>query len=316
MADKSECRRLLLEIVASGDRIRADFALEGIRLLGIDAADREATDCVLARGYGGERFVVQNEVREVILTFNRDERVVDLAKRELQRESGAIGTVAEVFSDNAAIRRLVLDAAATLDLNMRVGILEPLSMRAAYDAVSRALISGAQHEEAGEIVIGASIKAAQTNRETDQIGPEYLDEVERELSAIGPRMDARRQGAMAALAAIKRLDMMPKPDSLSGIHGVGIHKHRAMLRFVASEWGSIAEGLGGEEAALAALGVERKSFFDVFGNDVNSSKAMRAFAFSLVEGSTNGAPAAAIRLAERVRPSSGFLRELCLRSLK
>src|SRR5262249_8612675 len=101
MADKAHCRQLLLEIVGGDDknRIRADFALKGIRLLGIDASDCEATDCVLARGYDEERFVVGNEVREVILTFHGDERVVELAKRELQRASGAIGTVAEVFSD-------------------------------------------------------------------------------------------------------------------------------------------------------------------------------------------------------------------------
>jgi hypothetical protein len=317
MADKARCRQLLLDIIGGEDknRIRADFALEGLRLLGIGASDREATDCVLARDYDEERFVVGNEVREVILTFHGDARVVELAKRELKRESGAIGTVAEVFSDNAAMRRLVLDAAAPLDLNMRAAILEPLSMRAAYDAGSRALISAARHEEAGEIIIGASIKFARTSRETDQIGQEYLGEIQRELEAIGPRMDARREGAVAALATIRRLDLVPKPDRFPGIHGIGMHKHREILRFVASEWATISEGLGGDDAALAALGVERTGFFDVFGNDVNSSKAIGALALSLVEGPTRGAPAAAIRLVERVRPKSGFLRELCLGSL-
>jgi hypothetical protein len=290
--------------------------LEGLRLLGVDASDREAVDCVLARGYDEERFVLGNEVREVISVFHGDERVVDLAKRELQREFGAIGTVAEVFSHDAGMRRLVLDAAAPLDLNMRLAILEFLSMRAAYDAGSRALVSAARSEEAGEIIIGASIKFAQTNRETDKIDTEYLEQIQNELHAVGPRMDARRQGAMASLVAIRRLDLMPEPGTFSGIHGIGIHEHREALRFVASEWESIAEGLGGDDAVLAALGLKRHDFFDVFGNDVNSSKAIRTFSLSLLEGSTGGAPAAAIRLVERIRPSSGFLRELCLRSLK
>jgi hypothetical protein len=316
MADKTRCRRLLLEIVAGNDRIRADFALQGIRLLGIDASDREATDCVLARGYDGERFVVENEVREVILTFHRDERVIDLAKRELQRVSGAIGMVAEVFAENAEMRRLVLDAAAPLDLNMRSTIVEPLSIRASYDTDSRAIISAARREEAGEIVIDASIKFAQIKKDLDQINPEYIAEIQRELDAIGPRMDARRQAAMGALVTIRRLDLMPKPDRFSGIHGVGMHKHREMLRFIASEWASIAEGLGGDDAALTALGVQRDNFFEVFGNDVSASRAMTKFALSLVETSTKGAPAAAIRLVERVRPSSGFLRELCLGGLR
>ena len=315
MTDKAGCRRLLLEVIAADGRIRADFALEGLRNLGINASDREATDCVLARDYDEERFVVENEAREVIAIFHDDRRVVDLAKRQLQRESGVIATVATVFVDNAEMRRLVLDAAAPLELHMRRSILDLLSTRAARDVTDRALISTARQEEAGDIMIGASIKLAQINRETDQISADYLAETQRELDAIEPRMDARRQGAMAALAAIRRLDLLPAPDRFSGIHGIGVHKHREMLRFVATEWASIVDGFGGEDAALAALGVERNNFFDVFGNDVSASIAISAFALRLVEDSPSGAPAAAIRLVERACPGSGFLRELCLRSL-
>jgi hypothetical protein len=130
VTDKAECRRLLLEIFAGDDRIRVDFALQGIRHLGIDATDRDATDRVLARGYDGERFVIANEAREVIAIFRDDPRVVDLAKRQLQREGGVIGTVASVFAGDAEMRRLVLRAAAPLELGMRISILEFLHTRA------------------------------------------------------------------------------------------------------------------------------------------------------------------------------------------
>jgi hypothetical protein len=57
MTDKRECRRLLLEITeATENGIRADFALQGLRQLGIDASDQDATDRVLARGYDEEPF--------------------------------------------------------------------------------------------------------------------------------------------------------------------------------------------------------------------------------------------------------------------
>jgi len=315
MTDKAECRRLLLEVVAAEGRIRADFALQGLRNLGIDASDREATDCVLARGYDDERFVVENEARDVILAFRGDPRVIALAKRQLQRESGVIGTVASVYADNAEMRRLVLAVAAPLELQMRLSILEFLSTRAARDVTDSALISAARRDEAGEIMIAASIKLAQSNREADQVSATYLAETQRELDAIGPRMDARRQGAMAALAAVKRLDLLPAPDRFAGIHGIGIHKHREILRFVATEWASIVEEIGGEDAALAALGVDRSDFFNVFSNDLDLSAAIAAFALGLIENSPDGAPSSAIRLAESTRSGSGFLRELCLRSL-
>ena len=128
-------------------------------------------------------------------------------------------------------------------------------------------------------------------------------------------MDARRQGAMGALIAVKRLDILPAPDRLSGIHGIGIHKHREMLRFVAAEWAGIVESLGGEDPALAALGVSRDDFFDTFGNDLSASEAIGAFALRLIENAPDRVPAAAIRFAERARPGSGFLRDLCLRGL-
>jgi hypothetical protein len=120
---------------------------------------------------------------------------------------------------------------------------------------------------------------------------------------------------MGALIAVKRLDLLPAPDRLSGLHGIGIHKHREMLRFVAAEWTGIVASLGGEDAALAALSVSRDDFFDTFGNDLSASEAIGAFALRLIENAPDRVPAAAIRFAERTRPGSGFLRDLCLRGL-
>jgi hypothetical protein len=318
MTDKDRCRELLLEIVSATakDRIRADFALQGLHVLGLDASDRETVDCVLARGYDEERFVVENEVREVISTFYGDERVIELAKRELKREAGAIGTVARVFAGDAAMRKLVLEAAAPLGVNMRSAIVESLSTRAVSNADSRLRISTARWEEAGDITIEASISLARAKRDAGEISQQYLDETVGELDAIGPRMDARRQAAMAALVVIKRIDLLPKSDQFSGIRGIELHKHREMLRLLATEWANVAEGLGGDDAALDALGVRRQSFFEVFGNDIDLSKAMTDFAQRLVDASTNGVPAPAIRFVERNRPNSGQLREICLSGLR
>jgi hypothetical protein len=316
MADKADCRRLLLEIIEATDMgIRADFALQGLRHLGINASDRDATDRVLARGYDEERFVVENEAREVISIFHNDPRVAELAKRQLKREFGVIGAVATVFGESAEMRRCVLDAAAPLELNMRLAILDFLAARATEDGDCRTLISSARHEQTGEVAVRASIKLAQSNRESGRVSSDYLAEVQDELEAIGPRMDQRRQGAMGALAVVKRLDLIPSPDGSSGMRGIAFHKFREMLRFVATEWNAIVEELGGEDAALDRFGVSRNDFFEALGNDLSASPAISNYALRLIDNSPNGAPAAAIRLVEHHRPRSGFLRELCLRSL-
>ena len=315
VTDKAECRRLLLEIFAGDDRIRVDFALQGISHLGIDATDREATDHVLARGYDAERFAVENEAAEVIDIFRDDPRVVELAKRQLQREGGVIGAVASVFAGDAEMRRLVLHAATPLEFGMRISILEFLHARAGPEGPHRDFISAARRETAEETIVGASIKLGQLNHGNDQISADYLAETRRELEAIGPRMDARRQGAMGALVAVKRLDLLPAPDRHSGMHGIGVRKLREMLKFVATEWAGIVESLGGEDAALAALGVSRDDFFDTFGNDLSASESIGALALRLVENSPDHVPATAIRFTERTRPGSGFLRDVCLRGL-
>jgi hypothetical protein len=317
LADKPRCRELLLEIVEADGRIRADFALEGLRSLGVDASDRDAIDRVLTRNYDEERFVVENEAREVILTFHGDERVVALAIRQLRREFGAIGAVARAYSDNAEMRRLALDAMAPLDLGMRLAMIDSLSVRAVHDTDALSLIASARHEDAGEIMVAASIRLAKANKESASVTEDYLIETQKELDAIGPRMDARRQGAMAALSAVKRFDLIKPTVRTAGSRGIGLRSHREMLRFVASEWFSIVEGFGGEAAALAAIGVNRDDFCEVFGNDFDASTDVKAFALRLIdEGASKGASEAAIRFVERARPRSGFLRELCLRSLR
>ncbi|MGY4234994.1 hypothetical protein ACVIIW_003941 [Bradyrhizobium sp. USDA 4449] len=315
MDDKKLCRKLLLDVVsADSKRFRADFALQGLRLLGLDETDQEAIDTVIKRGYDKDRFVVENEVREVIGTFYGDPRVIALAKRELQRESGAIGTVAKVFAGDSSMRSLVLHAAAPLDLNMRSHIADALSKRATSDLQSRDLLSFGCREEAGDIVLECSIKVAKIRKETSNVEPEYIDGIREELDAIGPRMDTRRQAALSSLIVLGRLDLVDF-ENFSGVRGLGSRKHRSMLRLVATEWASIREALGGNEAALNALGVERKQFFEVFANDIDSSKAMTEYALSVIEESANAVPASAIRLVERVRPNSGLLRDICLRGL-
>jgi hypothetical protein len=169
MEDKAQCRALLLEIINANDKTRADFAIQGLRQLGINASDKEAVDCVFARGYQQERIVLGNEVAEVLRTFSADERALSLARAQLRRDWGTVGTVAHVFGDNAEMRREVLSVAAPLDLDLRAAVLHRLSQRAAYDPYSRSAIQAARFEEAGDITVGASIALARVNKQTNNV---------------------------------------------------------------------------------------------------------------------------------------------------
>jgi hypothetical protein len=254
MDDKAQCRALLLEIINGKDNIRADFALQGLRLLGINDSDNEAADAVFARGYQQERFVLENEVAEVLRTFSTDERALSLARSQLRRDWGTVGTVVQVFGDNPEMRSAVLAIAAPLDLDLRAAVLHDLSRRAAYDPYSRSAIEAARFEEAGDISVGASIALARVNKQINNVSEQYLDELKRELSAIGPRLDDRRQGAFASLLILERLDCLKDADRTFGLGGIGSHRHHEVLRLVATEWRTLAAYYGGDKGTLACLG--------------------------------------------------------------
>ena len=157
---------------------------------------------------------------------------------------------------------------------------------------------------------------ARVNKQINNVSEQYLDELKRELNAIGPRMDARRQGAFASLLILERLDCLKDADRTFGVGGIGSHRHHEVLRLVATEWRALAAYCGGDNETLAALGVNHGSFFDTFGDYLETSLEIKALALRLIDDHLRAsAPAAALKLLERARPTSGYLREICLKSL-
>ena len=85
-------------------------------------------------------------------------------------------------------------------------------------------IINARSEEDDQIAVAASVVLARINKQIDQVSDEYIDEVRRELNAIGPRLDARRQAAFAASVILGRLDLLDQADTSFGLGYVGRHR--------------------------------------------------------------------------------------------
>ena len=88
---------------------------------------------MFARGYDVERFVVENEIGEVLKHFSGDPRALILAEYQLQRDFGRFGIVADVFSNDTAMRRKILAVMAPLDVDTRSFVLGQLSYRGVQD---------------------------------------------------------------------------------------------------------------------------------------------------------------------------------------
>jgi len=315
MNDEQQCRELLLEVVDAGDKVRADFALQGLGLLGIDASDTEAANRVFARGYEDGRLAVNNEISQVLRLFSGDPRAVALAELELRRNWGRVETVADVFGNNRNMRRKVLAVVAPLDVDMRSSVLRQLSRRGVQDPDCRSLITAARFEEDDQIAVEASMVLAGIKKQSDQISEEYLGEVRRELNATGPRLDSRRQAAFGASVIIDRLDLLKHAGAPFGVGNIRFPHHNEVVRLVATEWPVLAAHFGGDDPTLAALMIDPRDFFDIFPYYIEGAPEFRALALRIVEETfQNGAPAGALRLIERARPGTGYLRSLCIKS--
>ena len=199
---------------------------------------------------------------------------------------------------------------------MRSSVLDQLSRRGVQDLTCRSLITAARSEEDDQIAVAASMVLARINKQIDEVSDEYIDEVRRELNAIGPRLDARRQAAFAASVILGRLDLLDHADTSFGLGHVGLGKHNEVLRLVATEWAVLAAHFGGDDQTLAAFKIDAADLFRIFPSYVEGAPEFKALALRIVEERfQNGAPAAALRFVERVRPATGYLRELCIKSL-
>jgi hypothetical protein len=166
------------------------------------------------------------------------------------------------------------------------------------------------------MAVDASMVLARINKQIDQVSDEYLDEVRRELNAIGPRLDARRGAAFAASVIIGRLDLLDNDAASFGLGRVGLRSHNELLRLVVTEWPVLAAHFGGDDQALAALKINASDLFDLFPSYVEGAPEFKALGLRIIEEKLqNSAPAGALRFVERVRPATGYLRELCLKSL-
>lgn len=323
LSDKQRCRGLVLDVIDSPENIRIDFALAGLRRLGVDSTDQEAVELALSRDYIGERFLGENEASELIETFPNDARVIEIAKNHLRRYNGVLGTIARVYREDTEMRRSILAVAAPLQTNLRVAITERLGDRATFDDTSLGLLHDGKSEDEVEVVFRSVLGVAHARKTRFDVSTAYIGELREELRSIGPRMDARRPAALGALTFLERLDVFAMTKDLSGDKPVDFSigwRHSAgstfTFRFLAENWGNLVEAVGADQEMLDRLRFSHRDFLEEFGPHLGTNDRIKAFAFGLIDAeSENGLPASTLRFVARERPGSGYLRQICERSL-
>ena len=184
-----------------------------------------------------------------------------------------------------------------------------------FDASARTAVDQARHEETDYINVGASIALAKARKYSNTVSAEYITDLVRELDAIGPRMDARRLGALGALIVVDRLDLLEGHDNFGRLTRYGQGQPTELYRLVATNWRKLSEAFGGDDKMASRLQIDRSYFFETWGPFLELSPEIKAYAVKMLEDEKLSGGAFALRLTERLYPKSDLLLQRCIRGL-
>lgn len=322
VADRERCRSLLLEIVReqpNNHRLRSDFALEALKQIGVTGDDREAFSLAMKLDFFSDYYLTSSNAIRVLHLFPDEPKVLDLARRHLRHSEGLIGAIALCLGHHSDIRAAVLDVAAPLQDELREVIVEGLGSHAAEDCDVFDLLSEAPRETSRDVAAAAQVAIARTRRASGTVDDEYLKGLVKELHAIGPRMDARRAGALAALLMVRRGDLFAS-EREAGDEPLKLRLFRydrqsdeRVVSVLVKHWSELEELLGDDIASRLEL--DDETIVGSVGAELDLSSVFGGYARkALARLASKPLSAAALRFAVRSAPSTDVL-DLCLSNL-
>lgn len=295
--------------------LRANSIVDGLRKLGVTERDATLVDDILAMDLLGGRFRDGQVAASLFQAYPRDPRVIEHAIRQLRHDEGLIGVIAFLMKDLPSVRAEILSVSAPLPDRLRAVIAETLPERGAEDAFSRGLLwDGATDSQQG-VVSGAIVGTAKAYRAAAVAALEGL--VATELNAVGPRMDGRRLGGLAAAVVLGRFDLLEDPDvGLRMTTLAAGDENPAAIAAIAENWMALVGSLGLERiGSLFQSGLD--SLITTFASHAEKSPDLRNSLLEMIDAS-GGPPEsiAALRLIAQARPHDAVLRERCLANVQ
>lgn len=320
MADTAACRARLISVLESrsgGRRGRADHVLRGLARTGPIADDRRILDAALRLDPDSEYFWAGMNTAIVIEQFKNAPEVIALARRMLHTAQGLTSVIALCQGHLPEMRAAVLKVAAPLPDFLRLTATEALKERAADDDFALNLLEQAQNETEQDVCTAAAIGVADARIARGDIPQTYIGFLDRQLRAIGSRMDGRRYGAIAALGLVRRPDIIQiVRDEANGLSGGHLYRWKDFSQLfagLARAWPGL-QGAFGDETLQSALGLDDDTFLTGLAPyaelDTDLRQAVRA-AIERQLAQTLPLPAA-LDLTARDKVYSHGLLEICL----
>jgi hypothetical protein len=310
---------ILKSLLAQSDgnfKIRPDKILAGLRKLGVTETDSSFVDEILKFDLFADYYVASMTAVALVNAYPNDPRVIVFAHRALHHADELISVVTLMMQHNDDVRRDILSVAAPLPGRLREALVPMLQSRATEDPFSRNLLDEGQSETDGNVISASAIATARTRVARDEVDDAYIELLDHELRAIGPRMSGRRLGAFAACAIVGRLDLVEKVRDEPGFDIGLVWRHREnrlAYAAVAENWSSVTQTIP-LDRLMELLRLTPDEFVSRFAEYADQAPEIRpALAEALDQGLTAGKFGAnSLRYLAAVRPRSRELLDRCV----
>ncbi len=321
--DKAVCRSRLLELLQDPGCIRPDFVMKGLRALGNTQGDTEVVGVVLDSvlsppGRGG--FLYEEVIIDLILGYSSDERVKNLAKRELSRRDGNYAAAAWAYGQDDEMRQRIIEIACPLPVHLRKIIAAHLGERGLDEEFALSLLELYDHEQDEEVKTQASISYHTRLKASKRDTNSAVESLSKSIVCYGIDHKERRQAAFCGLIILDRLDVMLNAKDRNCAISIDpvLRPNAPLLKHILLNWDGIKAVLGEEfwprlfEFRSDELG--RWDAFCIFADEYPSPRDEALHFLETREERT--ATSNILQFLGRASPKSRLLLEYCLKALR
>ncbi len=250
--DRTHCHTRLVELLTSKQTERLDFVVEGLLALVPEPGDSEIPELILGMSLDPERLDNETIHGKLISGYPWHPAVRELAWSSLHdARRNHLETIAQAYAEDAEMRDAVAQMVSSLPNTLRLAIADRLPDSGDRQFGMQTL--GRYHLETNEeIATAASINYHRLVRSTGTDVQPALDRIAKEIQAVGPDFDDRRQAALAGLVEIDRLDTLREIpelwDSNGKMAGLGIRidLNVSFMKYIISRWPQVQSAFEGK----------------------------------------------------------------------
>jgi hypothetical protein len=319
LIDFDSCRTRLLSLARRSGRPRFDLIARGLAALGCTAEDTEVIDTLLGAVW---KVAPLFDPGVTLLThFSTNPRVRQYALQTLRDRAPPLGTLAQVYENDAAIRQQILAYANPLPVTLRGNIAEAAFGDAKGRPAFERVLEDYDIEVDGELKIAASIYYHRyVARVSSGRSADHLKGLKDALCAVGPDLSERRAAAFAGMLLLGRVnDIVPMTefgDKPLHVRSGGSYEEEndSLMALVCERWEDVHQAFGTDLATrFGDYGADEGHLWDCLAPHINESPAARRDFLAFCNQTDSGLGLRSSVALAREQPSSELLLNHCWR---